>query len=59
MKKTEKKDWTKATDEERFEEVERLRREHWKGYDKNTRIDKTVFRIIKNGKVIKESARKK
>jgi len=59
MKNSEKKDWKNSTVEERFKVVERLRREHWKGiYDENTRIDKTVFRIIRNGVIIKESGLK-
>ena len=53
MKKAEKKDWTKSTVEERFEEVERLRREHWKGvYDENARIEK-IIRVIHKGKLVK------
>ncbi len=52
--------WLSKTVEERLAHVEKLRRKAFPELnDPNYRMDKTVFRIIKNGIVIKENMPKK
>lgn len=53
MKNSQIINWKERSIEERLEEVERLRREFWKGkYDENTRIEK-IIRVFKKGRLVK------